>query len=448
MRADLKKVLFVFITGIVVTVGVYAQNGVEDGSKYGHGEDSVTCMRNWSTYKGYYKFGNYAEALSSWRSMFRECPTSYESLYSDGIKMYNSFIEKEKDPIILKGLLDTLEIIYMQRIKYFNKKGEMLGRFGLDLLRYRLSDSINQEKGYKLLEQAMQLEKSNTHWLIVHSCFSSSIELYKYQKLSAEKVIENYTSASDIIDTQLIVKPKDVDLIKVKTSLDQQLVTSGIVNCTNLVALFTPKYKQNFNNPETIKNIIKILEAGKCTETELYKKAVETQYQLNPSARSAYYLANMFLKKGNYDKAETYLKQGIEKEFDNNQKAKYYIILGNIALENTKQTEKAKQYAVEAMKLRNNWGAPYILKGKAYIAARETCGSNDFEKNAIFWVAVDKFEEAKRIDASCTEEANSLIRIYSQYYPDKNNAFFYGINPGDSYTVKCWINETTKARFN
>jgi tetratricopeptide (TPR) repeat protein len=447
MRADFKKVLFVFITVIIVIAGVYAQKGVEDNSKYGHGKDSVTCMHNWSVYKGYYKYGNYVEAIPSWRSMFRECPASYESLYADGIKMYNSFIEKEKDPIILKGLLDTLEIIYIQRIKYFNKRGEMLGRFGLDVLRHRPSDSVNLEKGCKLLEQAIQLERSKTHWLIVHSFFSSSIELFKYKKISVEKVIENYTTASAIIDTQLIVKPNDADLIKVKTSLDHQLVSSGIVNCTNLVALLTPRYKQNFNNPETIKNILKILDDGKCTETELYKKVIETQYQLNPSSRAAFYLANIFLKKGNYDKAETYLKQGIEKEVDNNEKAKYYIILGNIALENNKQTEKARQYAVEAIKLRNNWGAPYILIGKSYIAARETCGSNDFEKNAIFWVAVDKFEEAKRIDTSCAEEANSLISIYSPYYPDKNNAFFYGINPGDSYTVKCWINETTKARF-
>ncbi len=48
--------------------------------------------------------------------------------------------------------------------------------------------------------------------------------------------------------------------------------------------------------------------------------------------------------------------------------------------------------------------------------------------------------EAKRI--------GSTFDLYSQYFPAKSEAFFYdGLTDGSDYTVKCWINVTTKARL-
>ena len=185
----------------------------------------------------------------------------------------------------------------------------------------------------------------------------------------------------------------------------------------------------------------------KCNKTDLYEQTVERQIKAEPSAKASFDFANLLYSKEKYDKAVEYYKQAIEKETDASEKAKYCNILGNVYLSVYKQPETAKRYAVDAIKLKEGWGEPYILIGKAYVLARESCGSNDFERNAIFWVAVDKFIQAKNVDSSVTEEANSLISTYSKYFPNNENAFFYGIKPGDTYKVGCWINESTTARF-
>jgi hypothetical protein len=50
------------------------------------------------------------------------------------------------------------------------------------------------------------------------------------------------------------------------------------------------------------------------------------------------------------------------------------------------------------------------------------------------------------VDASVASEANSKIKKYSEYFPGKEDAFFKNIKDGDSYTVECWIGESTTVR--
>ncbi|MFW6327855.1 MAG: hypothetical protein ACOC2F_06030, partial [Bacteroidota bacterium] len=68
-------------------------------------------------------------------------------------------------------------------------------------------------------------------------------------------------------------------------------------------------------------------------------------------------------------------------------------------------------------------------------------------KSAVYWAAVDKYIKAQNVDPSMAEEANQRISQYSRYFPDKEDAFFYDYTVGKSYTVGCWINETTSVRF-
>ena len=73
-------------------------------------------------------------------------------------------------------------------------------------------------------------------------------------------------------------------------------------------------------------------------------------------------------------------------------------------------------------------------------------GSTPVEKLAVFWVAVDMFSKAKRVDPSIADKANENIGIYSKYFPSSEEIFFQGLKVGDSYQVGCWINASTTIR--
>ena len=56
--------------------------------------------------------------------------------------------------------------------------------------------------------------------------------------------------------------------------------------------------------------------------------------------------------------------------------------------------------------------------------------------------------KARSVDGSVASEANSKIANMSGSFPDKETAFFKGVTVGSSYTVGCWIGESTTVRFN
>ncbi|GAJ09018.1 unnamed protein product, partial [marine sediment metagenome] len=54
---------FLVILFAVLSLQVFGQKGVEDGSKFGHGEDSIHCIKNLSLYDQYYRQKNFEDAL-------------------------------------------------------------------------------------------------------------------------------------------------------------------------------------------------------------------------------------------------------------------------------------------------------------------------------------------------------------------------------------------------
>jgi tetratricopeptide (TPR) repeat protein len=130
---------------------------------------------------------------------------------------------------------------------------------------------------------------------------------------------------------------------------------------------------------------------------------------------------------------------------DQDKVADAYIFLAHIykALSNF---SKARAIVLKGMELRPDKGEPYLFIGDLYAISATDCGDNDLTKKVAYWAAVDKYYKAKQVDPSIAEEADKRIRTYSAYFPPLEVLFFYNLNEGDSYTVGCWINETTTVR--
>jgi tetratricopeptide (TPR) repeat protein len=182
-----------------------------------------------------------------------------------------------------------------------------------------------------------------------------------------------------------------------------------------------------------------------CENDPLFAQAAEKLYQLEPSAMAAYGLAKLFLEKEEFGKSMNYYNEAIEREEDPVKKGDYYYQLGFITHAKLNDAPKARQHALEAIKLKPDWGEPYILIGDAYAASKD-CFDDEFEKTTIYWAAVDQYLKAKSVDPEAAEKANERISTYKNYFPDVETLFFFSLKNGDRYTVGCWINETTTVR--
>ena len=84
MKIKFFATLFVLAMG---SVSVFAQKGVEDGSKYGHGQDSINCLNNLSVYYEYVKTGNFRDAYLPWKAVIEECPKAQLRTYTSGVQI-------------------------------------------------------------------------------------------------------------------------------------------------------------------------------------------------------------------------------------------------------------------------------------------------------------------------------------------------------------------------
>ena len=434
---------------MLMTFPLAAQKGVQDGSKYGHGEDSIRCIRNLSLYREFAKQGEkaYKDAMAPWTIVYNECPASTMNVYIDGVKIYNALIDNEKDAARKAELMDTLRAIYDKRIKYFRQDGTVLGRKAVDILRhpeYR-EDPVIVEEAYGYLKKSIGILKVKSSIAVVATFHTCAISLYQSGALTDQQMIEDYSTVSDIIDYQLARNPGNEQLLRVKEATDGQFLACGAPACSSLLEFFQARYEAQKNDIGFLRKAVMFLGKMECENEPFYITVAEALYAKEPSAEAAFGLAKVFLVTKEYDRAVVYYKEAIEREEDASRRADYYYQLAFITNTELKQPQQARVLAREAIQLRPGWGDPLILIGDTYAASKD-CFEDDFEKTTIYWAAVDKFIQAKSVDAEVADKADERINAYKKYFPDVETIFFYSLKEGDSYTVGCWINETTKVR--
>ena len=150
------------------------------------------------------------------------------------------------------------------------------------------------------------------------------------------------------------------------------------------------------------------------------------------------------LKEEKYNEASKYFDEAT-KSGDVDKAINAYKLLAE-TLRALRNYPRARQAALRAIELNPNDGAAYITIGDIYAASAKDCGDNEFTSRVAYWAAVDKYNQARRVDESQAETAARRIATYSVYFPSLETIFFYGYEEGKPYTVDCWFKEETTIR--
>lgn len=401
--------------------------------------------------KQFYDQKDYKSAHGPWRRLYITYPKSTINIYIHGANMYENLIENINDRKLKDLYIDTLMQVFDHRIKYFDQKGFIRGRQGTDYLKYNLDNNQLTDdqlkpvlkKGFNYLDESIKLQGLESEAPVLILLMQSTCRLFSLGEFGKEKVVENYDVVSKIVSNYLAKEPTSAKYISTHDVIDQVFQSSGAADCDALISIYEPKFDQIAANVEDLKKMIRMLYRQNCDASTLFAKASEKLYSLEPSAESAYNMAHLYVKADKLDKAQTCYKQAIDLEKDALNLSKYYLELSQL---NFASPQVAKSYAKKAIENNPNVGKPYIILGDIYAHSSKSYGENDFERSLVFWVAVDYYSKAKKIDASVEAEANEKISLYSQYFPTKEDIFFNGLTVGQSYNLGSWIGESTIVR--
>ena len=428
-----------------------------------YGPDSAAreeCAMRMSLYNEFYKQKNYKDAVNDWRKVYQNCPAASKNTFIRGATIYKNLINAEKNAAAKSKLIDTLMQIYDQRIVYFKQEGAVLAIKGVDLYSYRGKDASGEV--YEMLKKSCELEKGETSAGVITVMMQTAVDQYKAEEIDGAEVISAYELAMSTLDAAIAnnksiaasgdakkvpaaqkeLENLDVDLKNVEALFSE----SGAATCEALVAIFGAKYDANKDDVEWLKKVTKLLDKTDCNSDPLFAKASEALYALEPSAVAARNLARLFLAKQDLAKAAGYYQNACDLQEDNVAKSQYYYEWSQVVFAQ-KGFQRVRELANLALKANPANGKAYLAIGKAYAADAQNIGQEQVEHNATYWAAVDKFMKAKQVDPSCEAEANDLINTYKKHFPNKEEAFMFGIQEGSSVTVGGWINEKTTARF-
>lgn len=443
----MKKIAIAILS--LMTVSAVAGLNASAQGKYGATpEDSIECVKYLSYYKEYYKQKSYDDALPNWRKAYQLCPPqASQNLFLDGATLLRRVITKNmKNTLYKDALVDSLMTLHDQRAANYPANAEAaLNAKGTDMFNYIKDDSKRLYAGYSDIIAKNGPASKPTFYLYN---FNAAVDLYNGGTMTVEDILNLYQSSMEGLEKVTVKTDADKEaLAKVKTDLESLFISSKVASCDDLISLFTPRYDADPNNLDLVSKIVKMMSTAEgCLDNDLYLNAVTSMYKLDPSYTSAYFLYKLNSSRGNADEAVKYLEEAIAyEESDDAQDGDYNLELATYCYKNN-MNAKAFDAAKKAVELTPaNAGRAYMLMGTIWGSTR--CSGNEIEVRAPYWVAVDYLQKAKAADETLAEEANRLISSFSSYFPNTGDAFMYGFNNGDSYTVNCGgLRATTTVR--
>ena len=429
------------------------------------GADPDYCARQLSMFSAFVKQNNYKDAYNPWSVLIKEYPMCHANIYQQGRNIIVWQMQQVKTNAELQPWIDTLMMVYDNRIKYFARtsklygEGYVLGRKGVDMAKYR---PAMVDAYYEVLNRSIDLGKEKTEVAVIQTAMKAAVDMYNAEKIDASVVVDKYLLYTDLLQKQRaeiserIASGQEKDLDKAQKELDncntviagvdQLFSNSSAAQCETLNKAFEPRFKQHPDDIELLRTIVNILDKKGCTDLKLYEDATIKLVGKEPSELACRNLGRMLDKKGRYDEAIDNYKKAIGFATADTMKAtyNYYIAL---ALHKQKQYSSARTYCNKALELKSNYGQPYILIATMYAQTANTIGESAFDHQQVFWLVVDKLNRAKAVDPSVASDVNKLIGTYKAQIPNKEEAFMHSVTNGASVSIGGWIGETTTARF-
>ncbi|MGF1586301.1 MAG: tetratricopeptide repeat protein [Bacteroidales bacterium] len=435
MKSNLLKGILISLIVFLIHINVSGQKG-----RFGNTpEDSARCVLNLVMYGDKFKQGNYEEAYPLWRVVCDICPQATVNTFRNGERIMDRMILNAKSEEEKKNYLDTAMVMFDRRIEFFGDEENVLGRKGIFWFRYN-NNTEEAEPGYNALKKAIELSGDNPSDAVVATFMHVTVAKFNAGLIDNEQVIETYSSLIETID-----KSTNDALHNIRGTVESLFADSGAADCDALENLFTDQVENSPDGIELLMKVNDLLTSTRCTESNLYLTVAEKIHEIDPSPRSALSLSAMYKKRENNSQVTHYLEQAVDLQEDPVERSSYLLELAFLADQDKKDKQLSRRYALEALEDNPNLGRAHLHIGSLY-AAEKNCFNDPFKDRTVFWVAVDRFNEAKKVDPSLANEADRFINLYSGYFPDNETIFFNGLSAGETYRVECWINESTRIR--
>jgi tetratricopeptide (TPR) repeat protein len=178
-----------------------------------------------------------------------------------------------------------------------------------------------------------------------------------------------------------------------------------------------------------------------CSDDPMFKKVLDAQLAIEPTADLYVYLGYMEIKNGNTSSAVSYFNKAVDLETDKYRKSDLLYKVATSYARSNKST--ARNYAQKAIDANSSNGKAYLLIASLYANSANDCGDSAFDKRAMYWKAAEVARQAGRVDPSLSGRSSQAVESYMSKAPSKEMIFSSGM-ADKTVTFACWVGGSVK----
>ena len=352
----------------------------------------------------YYNGQNWPEMHEQWQWLIQNAPIASVSIYARGAVMLGELIKANDDVAKKKEYLVQLMNLFDTRLKYLKdlnasipegKRGKAtegdvliakanyyhIFGYGADGNEYTYQKIYDMySKGINAINEEGGREVKG---LYIQYFFSVSDALYhiqndQYNDYYREQYLNDYLASTEVCEKMLQLAKEESDPEKAQKIVDEYdqplakiealFAQSGAADREKLIEIFTPKVEANKENLAYLRKAMTLLAANECDDTDVYYKAAEYAYGIEPTYESAIGMAQFSKKEGKLQDMLTYYEKAIELCTTDARRGRISLIIAN-SLINSKQYTGALVYLDKAVGYNADLaGQAYMKKAAVYTA--------------------------------------------------------------------------------
>ena len=424
-------------------------------------------LQSLSIFSEYVKSKNYDSAYTPWMELRKRNPRFNKAIFVYGERILNHKIKNSIGDEQIGFINDMLKL-WSERAEIFpsvTPKGTYLAKASQLKYDNRKALGLSKDQLFASFNEAYTTDaKTFTNPKSLYTYFSLVVDMYDAGKIPAQELFNMYDEISEKVENEVknytnkrnafldedgepkALTRKDASKLKsynsylkaydkISSSIDTKLGSRA--NCENLIPLYTRDFETFKNDGLWLQRAMNRMYAKGCNDDPLFVRIVEQKNALEPNADTAFYLGILKEKAGQSSEALNYYNQAVTLETDNFAKSK---ILFKIATNFKKkgQYSQARNYYMKSLKFNPSLGKAYLAIASMYAKSANNCGTDNFSKRAVYWLAANEAAKAGRVDPNMKKNAAKSIANYKAKAPQKSEIFSSG-RAGQTINVGCWI---------
>ena len=406
----------------------------------------LDCPSKMTEYQELFKAKKITESFDTWTAVSKNCPKENEAVYTDGIeiiqyKIDNAASAEEKEKLVR----DVLKL-YDQYNKYFPLT---TSDFEVNKAMTLVDNKIDaKEEIFTLLDRGFSIASNKvTAANAIYTYFSMYCEKFNNgdKSITPNSVLEKYTLVNSLLNQLQAAKPDSNESEQSKQNSDYKTAQTAInklikdlATCENLDAFYTKNYTDNQENEDWITSALLSL-SGKCSAKPIFNTLAEKLYAMKVTSQSANFMALANLQQRKFPEAIKFYNESAELQTNPIEKAKIYYTLATGLLAN--DLPKSKEYLKKALSSDPKMGKAYLFLAQLYSNSANDCGKTDFEKKAVYYLAIQTAQKAGVAEPRLKPTADKAAKDYEAKSLTADEISKAKMN-GKLVTIGCWINET------